>query len=338
MKRIKRLKKSDGGSQFLAASSELVFIKTGCTMLDLVLGGGWPLGRIVNIVGDKSTGKTLLAIEAAANFAKTFPRGKIWYRETESAFQKSYAAALGMPIDRVDFGKKGQKIHTVQEFHNDLAAKARYCIKNNRAGLYILDSLDAVSDRKEAARAIDKDSYGGDKAKFMSELFRRLAQSVEEAQMCVIIISQVRDKINAMFGRKTSRSGGRAMDFYASHVVYLSHLGNIERKRSSQSRSIGVQIRAKCDKNKVALPFRQCDFRIRFGFGIEDLQANVAYLKEAKRLKAAGLSIADGKELLRSTDDLSDVEYKELLDTTQEAVRRVWMDTERSFLPPRRKY
>lgn len=322
-----------GGSHFLAASPDLQFVKTGCTLLDLVLGGGWPLGRIANIVGDKSTGKTLLAIEAAANFAREYPKGKIWYREAESAFDKPYAIALGMP-KRVKF----KKIWTVEDFFEDLEEKAGWLEDEKETGLYILDSLDALSDRKELSRAIDKNSYGGDKAKQMSELFRRLTGKVEAANLSVIVISQVRDAIGAMFGRKTKRSGGKALDFYASQVLYLSHLGTIYKTRRKQKRAIQVRIRAKCDKNKIGLPFRQCDFPIRFGFGIEDLQANTAFLKETGQLREAGFDKKVAKEILNSTDSLSDYEYNQALKASRRTVKSTWRDIETTFLPPRKKY
>lgn len=335
MERAQRKVGVEGSSHFLAASQDLSFIRTGCTLLDSVVGGGWPLGRIANIVGDKSTGKTLLAIEAAANFARDYPRGRIWYREAEAAFDKSYAAALGMPIDRVKFGRK---LHTVEDFFEDLSAQAEWCKRTGRLGLYILDSLDSLSDRKEMEREIDKSTYGGDKAKQMSQLFRKLTRSIEEARMNVIIISQVRDKIGISFGRKTTRSGGKALDFYASIVLYLAHIKTISRVRKGQKRAVAVRIRAKCDKNKISLPFRECDFTIRFGYGIEDLQANVAWLKEVKALPDAGLSLKEAKAILEDVDSIPEDEYAGLQKNTARAVKQNWRKIEGYFLPKRKKY
>src|SRR4051812_12321005 len=99
----------------------VVCFPTGCCLLDRVLGGGWPEGRIVNIVGDSSTGKTLQAIEAAANFAFKYPSGLIRYREAEEAFDRPYAKSLGMPLKRVDFGE-GFDVDTVEDFYNDVVA------------------------------------------------------------------------------------------------------------------------------------------------------------------------------------------------------------------------
>src|SRR5262245_13229029 len=95
----------EGGSYFPPSSqaSSLEFISSGCTVLDCVLGGGWPLGRISNIVGDRSTSKTGLVMEACSNFAIKYPKGRILYREAEAAFDVNYAASMGMPVDRVEF-------------------------------------------------------------------------------------------------------------------------------------------------------------------------------------------------------------------------------------------
>jgi recombination protein RecA len=167
MVRRERLSPS-GGNYFSGAKSKLDFITSGSTLLDLALGGGWAERRIANVVGDKSTGKTLLCIEATANFAIKYPKGKIRYREAESAFDKGYAQALGMPIDRIDFGSK--KIETVEDLFEDLT---KICEKARQKEFVVVDSLDALSDRSELEREIDEGSYGANKAKKMSELFRR---------------------------------------------------------------------------------------------------------------------------------------------------------------------
>src|ERR1700693_4541560 len=110
------LKKS-GGSYFGAPAGALDFIPSGSKLLDCVLGGGWPLGRVANVVGDKSTGKTLIAIEACSSFAQRFPKGLMWYREAEAAFDMDYAEALGMPTKRIKFR---DDMETVEDFFDDL--------------------------------------------------------------------------------------------------------------------------------------------------------------------------------------------------------------------------
>ena len=322
-------------SYFANPSPNIEFLSSGCTVLNCVLGGGYPLGRIVNIVGDKSTGKTLLAIEASANFASKYEEGHIWYSEVESAFDRPYAKALGMPIDRIDFT---EDIYTVEDFYEDILKCIAESKKTGQPGLYILDSLDALSDRSELDRDIDKGSYGGEKAKKMSELFRRLVQKLENSKITVLIISQVRDNIGVMFGSKHKRSGGRALDFYASQVIYLAHTKTIERTRSKIKRAVAIQVKAKCNKNKVGLPFRTCEFQIVFGFGVDDVWASIHFLNEVSGLDKIGLTKSDADTVLKNTMKLPVEEYNELWDKSVPVVKELWQEIETDFLPNRSKY
>lgn len=328
-----------GGSYFAEAKQGLEFIRTGCRLLDCALGGGWCLGRIANIVGDKSTGKTLLAIEAAANFAKYYEDGPIKYRETESAFDPDYAKALGMPIKYVDFGD-GQ-MNTVEEFFDDLTATIAELKKSKQPGLYILDSLDALSDKDEMARDMSEGSYSLTKQKKMGQLFRRLVRDIEDTRMAVLIVSQVRDKIGATFGKQWTRSGGRAMDFYASHVIYLAHIQMLKRTIGGVTRATGVRIKAKVDKNKISLPFRECEFDIQFGYGIDDLGASLDWLKANNRLKLVGITAKNEIELNRAKDQmasLTDADFRKRSLEIAKAVEAEWREIDSQFMPARRKY
>ena len=327
----------EGGSYFDIPSTDLEFIPAGCKLLDLVLGGGWAEGRIINIVGDKSSGKTLMCIEASANFAVKYPRGLIFYREAEAAFLKSYAETLGMPLDRVDFGED-KVFDTVEYVFEDMETCVARCMKKKVPGLYILDSLDALSDVAELKRDMDEPSYGTDKARKMSQFFRRLVRKMEQAQITVIIVSQVRSKIGPTFGRTTTRSGGRALDFYASQVLYLAHLNTVTRIVKGIKRPVGVHIKAKCDKNKVALPYRECMFDILFAYGIADLSASVDWLREVKALGSVGLKRKGIRSFLKACNKLSDADYRKELIRINEAVQKKWYSIEKTFLPTRRKY
>lgn len=333
MKRQRLSLRASGGAYFAAPSAPR-FFSTGCVLLDCVLGGGWPEGRIANIVGDKSTGKTLLAIEAAANFISTYPKGKVWYNEVEAAFDRAYAAALGMPVDRVNFV---EDCFTAEDVFEHLEAILDRT-KGKIPGLYILDSLDALSDRAEQGRDIDEKTYGADKAKKMSQLFRRLAQRLGKKRITVIIISQVRDNIGVTFGRKTIRAGGRALDFYASQVLYLAQVKRLKRTRGGIERSVGVVIKAKCDKNKIALPFRECEFPILFGYGVEDLIASVDWLKQVKRLDVITLFDGDVKRYKKVINKMDNDDYEVERECVGEIVHKVWREVEEGFLPQRSKY
>lgn len=285
-----------------------------------------------NFVVHNSTGKTLLCIEAAANFAKMYPKGKIRYRESEKAFINSYAQALGMPINRVDFG---ERIKTVEELFNDIT----HCIdKATQQELYIVDSLDALSDADELERGFGENTYGTKKAKLMSELFRRIDADMQ-GNMTLIIVSQVRDNISTMPGQKKfKRSGGRALDFYASQVVALSYTGKIYRTVNKIKRVVGIGITASLDKNKIGLPARNAKFEILFGWGIDDIKSCLNFLLEnggipkhidipKNEIKAFCLDMVNGK-----------LDYKKEADIIHQAVIERWWQIEDSFMPKRSKY
>lgn len=322
-----------GGSYFASPRDKMRFISSGCTTLNLALGGGWAEGKIANIVGDKSTGKTLLCIEACANFLLKYPKGKIRYRETEAAFDQDYAKALGMPVDKIDFGS--DKLETVEDLFEDLLAIAK---KAKAPELYICDSLDALSDREEMERDMDKGSYGTAKAKALSQMFRRLIRLLEEKQITVMIVSQVRSKIGLTFGRTTTRSGGRALDFYATHVVFLAHTGQITTKIGAMKRATGVTVLAKIDKNKVSQPFRETSFPILFGYGVDDVTACVDFLEEAGALGMIGESKATKKDYIKWLKKMPRSEFVEEMRTLSKKVSRKWYEIEEALLPKQTKY
>jgi recombination protein RecA len=343
----------------------ITFISAGAAIIDAMLGGGYACGRVVNIVGDKSAGKTLLAIEATANFHMTMPDGLKRYGESEHAFDVAYASALGMPVDAVEFIEKDTPFRTVQDFERDLK---RFCKKvreqKRPGGLYVLDSLDALSDEAELARQDKKDkaaeravrardddddapqkvagTFGADKAKMMSEMFRLLVADLEEANVLLIVVSQLRDKIGAMFGERQTRSGGRALDFYATHIIWLREKAKIKQTMNGIERIIGVDVVARVKKNKVGLPFRQCEYPILFGYGVDDLTANVEWLFEVKRDKLLeeefGMSKSGYKVRIANMRNKGGDVVRDMRARLREAVLREWQVIEQGFLPKARKY
>jgi recombination protein RecA len=301
------------GGLYFATPKPGQFIHSGSTLLDLALGGGWARQRVANIIGDKSTGKTLLMIEAAANFARTVPTGKIRYREFEAAFDKDYAAAMGMPIERIDFGDPERPAETVE----DLAEELEYRIEHsNTPELFIVDSLDAVRTRAEMKRGFDEASFSTEKAKAMSKLFRCYMTGMARSDITLLVVSQIRDKVGVMFGRKWTRNGGHAMDFYASQIVVLKQTGQTERTIDGITRTTAIKIKAAVDKNKISLAYRDAEFPILFGYGVDDDKSLRDWLTAVKT--------AAPKQATR--------------EQLQQLAAKHWYMIEEKFLPKERKY
>jgi recombination protein RecA len=337
------------------------FLNSGCTLLNLIMSeqgdkGGWPFGRVINIVGDKSTGKTLLAEEALANLQKKYPKGKGYYRESEAAFDVSYAKALGLDTNKVDFGPDGEDSiwSTIEDVFEDLnrvltgieeevaerAKKLREKAKrlSTREALtqardelppclYIIDSLDALSSDSELGRDIREGSYNLGKQKMLGELFRALVRRIRQAKMCLIFISQTRVRIGPMIrGDKYTRAGGKALDFYASIVLYLSEIGKMTKTVGGVKRVTGIRVKVKCEKNKIVSPHGTCIFTIRFRYGIDDELSTFDFLDEVKKLKAAGFD--------KVPEDLTAVDAVKL----RNDVTHIWREIEQRFMPAKGKY
>lgn len=334
MPRPKLKRDTPAGSYFLQQHG-VQFVSTGCTLLNCCLGGGWPVGRIVNIVGDKSSGKTLLAIEASVNWKRKFPKSIVTFVEAEAALDRKFAKELGMPVDQIQFI---DDCHTVEELFRVLSEGIARKPKTPK--LFVIDSLDALSDEAEEARDIATPTYGAEKARQMSQLLRRLVRDVEQSNATVMFISQVRDRIGVTFGRKTKRSGGRALDFYASQVLYLAEAGKITKTIQKQKRAVGVKIHAMVDKNKVGMPFRQCEFEIIFGYGVDSILASLYFLESVNALdKLSSKLNRKNIKTFRAAIEAQDGEkYLHQVTRINQVVQRKWMEIEQQFLPTKGKY
>lgn len=332
---VKKKEKEERVGNYFLKEKELKFISSGCQILDCVLGGGYPLGRIVNIVGDKAVGKTLLAIEAFANFNMCYPEGKMYYHETEAAFDTDYAEALGMPVEKVEF-PEGDTIEEFFEILSDVIEKHK---ESGVPGVYVLDSLDALSDKAEKERGIEEGSYAMGKQKKLSEIFRRLSSEIENTNICLIIISQVRENIGVAFGEKYKRSGGKALDFYASQALWLAQREMITKTVKGIKRATGIVVKAKCKKNKVGLPYRECEFPIIFMYGINAVEANLWFLKDVKgALEEIGVTETKDSDIEKYASEVIRNKDFETMAKIAEQVKKVWLETEKSFMPEVRKY
>lgn len=317
-------------------------IPSGSALLDYIIGGGWASGRISNVCGLESTGKTQIAIEACVNMRRQFPDASITYIDAESAFDSSYAEAVGLDPDSF-VCLAGHQVGTVEDFFVatvDFLENADGSTPN----LLILDSLDSLSDEAEqnkVAKDLKKGegftegSFGAEKAKALSKFFRVVPSRVRETNTHLMIISQLRENLGFGF-KKYVRSGGKALGFYSSTIIQLTKLKDIKRTLKGVDRTIGIDVRAKCTKNKIASPYKECEFPIMFHYGIDDVQSCCTWLDQHK---AAPSQYKQAGSLFKEIDGLEDRDaYDQMAATIRNLVQETWRQEEAQLAPKRSKY
>ena len=267
-------------------------IPTGSLGLDIALGvGGVPRGRVVEIFGPESSGKTTLSLSVLANAQKL--GGEVAFIDAEHAFDPIYAKKIGINLDSLlisqpDNGEQALEI-------------AEALVRSNAIDVIVIDSVAALTPRKEIEGDMG-DSHVGLQARLMSQALRKLTGVISKSKTCVVFINQIRMKIGVMFGNPETTTGGRALKFYSSVRIDLRRIASLKKG----DKVIGSRVKAKVVKNKIAPPFKQAEFDIMFDEGISRSSSIIDLAEEVGVLKKSGTwlsyndeKIGQGKENAR---------------------------------------
>lgn len=272
------------------ANRNIDSISTGALTLDMALGiGGVPRGRVIEIFGPESSGKTTLVLHIIANAQKG--GGMCAFIDTEHALDPKYTKQIGVNLDQLlvsqpDSGEEALNI-------------AEQLVKSNALDVVVVDSVAALAPKAELEGDMG-DSHVGLQARLMSQALRKLTASINRSKTCCIFTNQIREKIGVMFGSPETTPGGRALKFYASVRLDVRRIATM---KDTSGRAMGSRTRVKVVKNKVAAPFREAEFDIMYAEGISWCGSIVDAAMEHNLIEKRGSWLAfDGKQLGQGRD------------------------------------
>lgn len=319
---LAQIKKQFGEGAIMSLGSQSAFkevssIKTGALTLDVALGiGGVPRGRVVEIFGPESSGKSTLALHIVANAQKN--GGVAAYIDAEHALDPAYAAKIGVNLDDLlicqpDCGEEALNI-------------AEALARSNAIDVIVIDSVAALVPKSELEGEIG-DQFVGLQARLMSQALRKLTATLSKSNTCAIFINQIRDKIGVMYGSPETTPGGRALKFYASIRLDIRRMAGI--KGGPDTADVGNRVKVKVVKNKMAPPFQIAEFDILFNEGISrtgtviDLGVEYAIIdKKGAWFSYKGQRLGQGRDTVR--DELK--KNDKLLEEIETAVLQVAKD------------
>lgn len=274
------------------ASSNVEFTSTGCLSLDIALGGGIPRGRVVEIYGPESSGKTTLTLHAIAEVQKN--GGTAAFIDAEHALDPNYAKRIGVDVANLLLSQpdNGEQALEITET----------LVRSNAVDLIVVDSVAALVPRAEIEGDMG-DSLPGLQARLMSQALRKLTGVISRSKATVIFINQIRMKIGVMFGNPETTTGGNALKFYSSVRMDIRRIGQIKQGDDI----VGNRTRVKVVKNKIAPPFKEVEFDIMYNEGISkagdliDLASSKGIVEKAGAWYSyKGEKIAQGREAAKT--------------------------------------
>ena len=284
------------------------FVSTGSTMLDLAISnkpdGGIAVGRITELNGLESSGKSLLGAHMLAETQKK--GGVAVYIDTETAVSTEFLSAIGVDVESMLY----LHLETVEDiFHaiEEIVAKVRESDKD-RLVTILVDSLAAASTNVEMEADFDKDGWATSKAIIISKAMRKITQMIGRQQIALVFTNQLRQKLGVMFGDPWTTSGGKALPFHSSTRIRLKNTGQIKDKKNN---TIGMKMRAQVIKNRLGPPMRHADFELYFETGIDDDGSWLKVMKDHKLVKQGGswytMNDHQGKEVKFQSKDWSEL-------------------------------